>query len=261
MTFVPLPHEKYATLEPLLKAWKYHSPLIESLYHHKTGIFYVDNLDNISFSIAIHPSGWSVIFGKANPFILQKLCQNITQNYFKWRVLVLEIYQDQWIKPLLSLHSFSLNFRQIHELNSASFQKIIPSPIENDEEIRDIRTLSWDKLTQFDNSIMEAWQENNFFSESSGLALFKSGQLIAVIWSYFKPRTLIECSIYVKAQNRGNGFAYKLAYTFLENCLKQNQVPRWSCNSNQESSVKLAQSLGFHNINTCTWLGTNLIKL
>ncbi|PFG79139.1 GNAT acetyltransferase [Bacillus sp. YF23] len=88
---------------------------------------------------------------------------------------------------------------------------------------------------------------SNFSKNGFGYCILHNGKIVSECTSIFSSLQFSEIDIATHEDYRGQGLASIIAKTFIDHCLENNIMPRWDCDILNESSIKLAQKLGFGN--------------
>lgn len=87
---------------------------------------------------------------------------------------------------------------------------------------------------------------SNFLSNGFGFCLLDGdGKIVSECTSIFLANGYAEIDIVTHPEYRGRGFAALTSKAFIEYCLSKGLIPRWDCDENNVSSMKLAEKLGF----------------
>ncbi|WP_456279988.1 GNAT family N-acetyltransferase [Bacillus sp. K7] len=101
--------------------------------------------------------------------------------------------------------------------------------------------------TEFNKTYYEDYwgSVSQFSSKGFGFAVLHGNQVVSECTSIFLGHNRAEMDIYTLEEYRGKGLAYYVGSEFIDFCLKNEMVPSWDCNVNNESSFRLAAKLGF----------------
>lgn len=110
-------------------------------------------------------------------------------------------------------------------------QEIINS-IENNEEFVDYLKLAWTTT-------------DKYFDKGPGYCAIDDKDFATICISVITSENEREVGIKTFSDFQRKGLAYVTANTYIEECLKNDFVPVWSCFSEKEVSIKLAEKLGY----------------
>jgi hypothetical protein len=95
----------------------------------------------------------------------------------------------------------------------------------------------------------------NFLKKGFGFALIDDkGTIVSESYGSFIGGGLCELSIVTKPNEQSKGYATIAAERAMQECLQRNLKPRWSCNSENGASLKVALKLGFQITNHYAFL-------
>jgi len=90
-----------------------------------------------------------------------------------------------------------------------------------------------------------AVQQSSTSDGRFAVTLMRGEQQISLCQTVCVGRGMAEIDIHTIEEERGKGYARLTASTLIEECLRRNLTPCWSCWPERVASVKLAQRLGF----------------
>lgn len=85
----------------------------------------------------------------------------------------------------------------------------------------------------------------NFLAHGFGTCLINNGEIISEAYTPFAAREYVELGIATKEAHRGHGYAALTCAHFMEACRNRGLSPYWSCDADNEASLRLARKLGF----------------
>ena len=88
---------------------------------------------------------------------------------------------------------------------------------------------------------------SNFCKNGFGYCILHNGEVVSECTSIFSSLHYSEMDIATHKEYRGKGLASIIAIAFVDHCLENNKIPRWDCDIDNKSSIKLAGKLGFVN--------------
>jgi RimJ/RimL family protein N-acetyltransferase len=159
---------------------------------------------------------------------------------------------DQWCKKIkelfshLNLHTsgktyfnydeslFNTNWRD-RVPEGFSVKRISPeiiNSIENNQEFVDYIKFAWTTV-------------DKYFEKGLGYCAVDAKDFATICISVFASENEREVGIKTFPDFQRKGLAYVTACAYIEECLKNGFVPVWSCFSENEVSVKLAEKLGY----------------
>lgn len=105
---------------------------------------------------------------------------------------------------------------------------------------------SIDNNQDFLDYIKFAWKTvDKYFSKGFGYCAVDAKNFANICISVFASEKEREVGIKTFADFRRKGLAYVTACAYIEECLNNNYIPVWSCFSDNEVSIKLAEKLGY----------------
>ncbi len=87
----------------------------------------------------------------------------------------------------------------------------------------------------------------NFLNHSFGICLVHNDEIISEAYAAFVAEKNVEISIATKEAQRGHGYASIASSYFMQVCLERGFNPYWSCDADNNASIRLARKLGFCN--------------
>ncbi len=103
-----------------------------------------------------------------------------------------------------------------------------------------------DNNQEFMDYIKFAWKTaDQYFSKALGYCALDAKDFATICISVFASENEREVGIKTFPDFRRKGLAYVTACAYIEECLDNNLIPVWSCFSNNEISIKLAEKLGY----------------
>ncbi|MBX9838549.1 MAG: GNAT family N-acetyltransferase, partial [Silvanigrellaceae bacterium] len=93
---------------------------------------------------------------------------------------------------------------------------------------------------------LAAGGSNNFLENCFGYALVdEQGNWLAQAYGAFIGGDECEIGIITHPDHRGKGYIFYPLYAVMQECLNQDLVPVWSCNTENIASLKTALKFGF----------------
>ena len=86
---------------------------------------------------------------------------------------------------------------------------------------------------------------DNFIKNGFGYCALFNGKVVGVCTSIYANEKYAEIDIFTDEKFRGKGLAFLLSKIFIRNCIDNNIIPSWDCETSNLSSYKLANRLGF----------------
>lgn len=88
---------------------------------------------------------------------------------------------------------------------------------------------------------------SNFIENGFGYCILHNGKIVSECTSIFASPQTVEIDIATAKDYRGQGLASMVAKAFIDHSLENNIIPSWDCDVSNNSSIKLAEKLGFDN--------------
>lgn len=247
-----LKDDEYLKVLKMYKESKYQIPMIQSVIEGKLeGRVFADNDTDPETAVIITNFNWIYVIGNQESecfksefakFISEKLV--IDGDQFAW--FGLSEYWQMKLKEMLDEEVRS--FPRIKFLFSEeAHKKSVPrNKLLNEYKIHLIDSNSVGKASEFFDGIKMFWRTNeNFLSNSFGFCAEHNGEIISVCQALAITGDVCEIDIFTDKNYRGQEIAYHLCLTFINHCLELGLKPYWETVRANTSSCKLAQKLGF----------------
>lgn len=105
---------------------------------------------------------------------------------------------------------------------------------------------SIEKNKDFIDYIKFAWSSlEKYFEKGFGYCAVNENEFANICISIFASENEREVGIKTFSNFQRKGLAYLTACAYIEECLENNLIPVWSCFSDNEKSVRLAEKLGY----------------
>jgi len=154
-------------------------------------------------------------------------------------------------------HSFRavvfLGYPRIRYLfNESAFTLPEPSVFMDAEaQISPINCANIDAAMEFSPSFHQFWNgPERFLERGFGFVMMRQRMIVSQVIAASVARGEVEVNIETIESCRGNGYASRLCYTFVQTCLDKGLLPKWDCMTENEPSKALARRLGFEELET-----------
>jgi RimJ/RimL family protein N-acetyltransferase len=156
----------------------------------------------------------------------------------RWDEVINKLFKDEITQ--MSRYSFAFN------PNKYSLE---PLQIPKEFTLKRIDENTIKNSLEFNNAYYEEYwgSVSNFLANGFGYCVLHNERVASECTSIFVGNTIAEVDIATHQEYRGNGLAFITAKAFIDHCLKNDFIPRWDCDVNNLTSIKLAEKLGFDN--------------
>ncbi|MFD1445247.1 GNAT family N-acetyltransferase [Oceanobacillus profundus] len=116
--------------------------------------------------------------------------------------------------------------------------------------IREISQKTIEMSSSFNESYYDQYWNGipNFLKYGFGFCVINNDrEVVSECTSIFTSQSFVEIDIVTQSQYTGKSFAFILGMSFIDKCLEKRLTPRWDCDVENISSIKLAAKLGFVN--------------
>ncbi|UII57169.1 GNAT family N-acetyltransferase [Cytobacillus spongiae] len=196
------------------------------------------------------PNGVSYLAGNGNNLI----------EYINDRVALAKEKKQRFtifLGSFASSHPF-INSSDFNVFERISFQDhyVQPPSMAGEREKYLIRTITKEDLMKCQefspNYIQTYWGSiDSFMKMGTGVTIRnQNGEIVGECISIFRSSKYIEVDIFIDQEARGKGLGYWLGHSFIEQAYSNQLAPKWDCDVQNTSSIKLAKKLGFDNPST-----------
>lgn len=168
-------------------------------------------------------------------------------NHKKWNEVIEKAFEHRnlgrWNQKVYSIQKddYKGSYRPVIE-QEYKLIKMCDSIFENEKNtIKNIQFLQ--------SKISEFWTSpEDFFSNGMGYCVVYKDEIVSVCFSAFVAGNVHCIDIETLEAHQGKKLAKKIAYHFVEDCLKNNMIPYWDCMEMNKPSVAVAEKIGLQNV-------------
>lgn len=234
---------------------------IESIFNYKNEArLFVDNLDQPKSLFILDSWAYYYLAGESSNIDFNTSLVNFLEKDFFPECIRTNyntgfaFYPDteQWCNKIeelfghLNLEKSGKTYFKFHE---NCFNKNWKNSIPKGYSIKRISSEVIDSIEnnkEFIDYIKFAWETvDKYFSKGFGYCATNEKEFANICISIFASENEREVGIKTFPDFRRKGLAYVTASAYIEECINSNLIPAWSCFSDNEISVKLAEKLGF----------------
>ncbi|MDE5422831.1 GNAT family N-acetyltransferase [Ancylomarina sp. DW003] len=263
-----LSKENYSKVIDALKEVKINNLFARAVVeNHVSGKVIVNDINNPTTFYVVHPYGMTLLFGKHDNQEFNEAFKEyaINKNDFRDSYEWMQAYPEQWDSTLKELFSdcsikssenesnrtkniIEFNTRVNFKFNSQKYHEL-----KKDIKIAQTPTIRTGKK-EFENmqgSVipLNFWNNANDFLENAiGYSTYYENELACTAYAAFILGDFLELGIETTAKFRGKGLARYTCSKLIDYCLENDYEPIWACRLENIGSYKLAQKLGFEDV-------------
>ncbi len=234
---------------------------IESIFNNKNEArLFVDSVDNPKSVFVLTTWAYYYLAGESENEVFNSSLVHFLENEFFPECIKnnnnteFAFYPDtdQWCKKTIKLFShlnLSKSGKTYFNFEEKLFNKNWRNCIPTGFYVKKITQNIIDSITnnkEFIDYINCFWgTTDKFFDKGLGYCAVDDNNFSTICISVFASENEREVGIKTFSGFQRKGLAYVTACAYIEECLKNNYIPVWSCFSENEVSVKLAEKLGY----------------
>lgn len=168
-------------------------------------------------------------------------------NHEKWNKVIEKAFEHRrpgrWNQKVYSIQQDDYKGSYEPEIEREyKLVKMCDSLLENEKNtIKNIQFLQ--------SKISDFWiSSEDFLSDGMGYCILYKDEIVSVCFSAFVAGNVHCIDIETLEAHQGKRLAQKMAYCFVEACLKNNIIPYWDCMEMNKPSVAVAEKIGLQNV-------------
>ncbi|WP_067619474.1 GNAT family N-acetyltransferase [Alicyclobacillus acidiphilus] len=261
MAFVRLTSDKYSSVKSLLmgeEAVFLPSPL-SILEGSIDGVVFVDHADNPSCAAIMSPNliGGRLVGAATEPAFVNGFVETMRQRFtsehgtVKAPFVFYSTVSETWDSALFEVFGYRIfrTDRTQFRFHRDAFERLPVGQVADEVNVC-VRRIDPDVTSAFPEltrNIEGLWGSvERFLHYGCGwVAISEDGRFVGKCYSAFVGGGSAELGIDVDKSLRGSGVGFCLAQRFIQDCLKMDITPNWTCDTLNKASVNLAKKLGF----------------
>ncbi|MCR8844562.1 GNAT family N-acetyltransferase [Paenibacillus sp. SC116] len=159
----------------------------------------------------------------------------------KWEHVLEQAYSQRNYDTDNDLY-FQLNvdkFRALNEHTPSLSNEYALTPLTKEIIEQEQNEELFEDFHDFWNSV------DDFIAQGSGIAILKDGQAVSTCYTCFVNGSQHEINVITTEEEENQGFATMVSRAYIQHCLNNGIIPRWSTNETNKSSCKVAEKCGF----------------
>lgn len=237
---------------PYYKKTKYQIPMIQSVIDGKLiGRIFADDRAKPETIVIVTNFNWMYVIGNQESELFKnKFCNFINNEFvakseqFAWFGL-----SKYWQDKLRNMFGENVkSFPRIrYEFNEKKYrEETAQHCMPEGYKLKLIdKTLISESIKFFDGIKMFWETGENFLSNSFGFCMLYNSEIISICQALAIVGKTCEIDVFTQEEHRGHELAYYTCSAFIEHCLKLGLKPYWETVRANTSSCKLAEKLGF----------------
>ncbi|GGE57081.1 GNAT family N-acetyltransferase [Priestia taiwanensis] len=261
-----LDRKDYDKIKPLLQVKSQHnlSTLYGVMNGRNRGSIYVDNETHPTTALVDETGIISLFIGDAkNQKFLQTL-PHFIENELKqatyeecggtyFLAVVNDCAWEEALEQAISYREYETDFEQYYRFNEGIFNSVKESykPLLNGYYVQKVDGILIEQQEDVAEMIEECWYTvEDFLTYGLGYCIMKADRVISICISCCVHENIHEISVatYDLAE-MNKGLATLVCAAYLEQCIVQGVIPRWSTLATNGESIHLAEKLGFEFVN------------
>lgn len=250
--------EKYPRVIPLMEGLKCDTVFALSVIENKQkGFIFVDDIDKPGCALVVHYcSGYALIMGCSNNKSFNKELIDLISSKKMTRPHQIKIIipDENWgniFSPLSGQGDWFSDYSRVKfSFNKEKFDAYISSKPKLPNDYKILR-ITKDLFGKIEGTVVPKafWEnEGEFMDNGAGFVLMKNNYVISSAFSAYICNSMIDIGIETNKDFRGQDFGSYAAIEMINYCLKYRYEPIWGARSNNTSSIRLAEKLGFEKV-------------
>lgn len=259
-----LPRNRYNFIRDRIPSIPFNTYFARSVVEkHLTGSVLVDSVDDPRTAYIFHPYGLSLLIGDpTNEEFNRWLTGHILdEDRKRVRHEWMQVYPHSWndeMKGILGSRlvppkeEYDLNVVELHSRVNFKFDRdAFNRYLDNAKELPEgyeIVEIDQDLFERIEGLVIPKsfWDtSSDFKNKGIGFCILKGEGIVSWSYTVWIHGDMNEIGIETAPKYRDKGYAEIVSIEFIKSCLKNGQIPVWTCRLENKGSYRLAQKLGF----------------
>ncbi|MGR3764180.1 GNAT family N-acetyltransferase [Rossellomorea sp. NS-SX7] len=214
------------------------------------GFIFIGNEDNEEFNLELNHFFNTII--KTDALKVDMTAFEAIGNHSKWNKTIKKVFGE-------NVNGYN---QRVYELQKDDYRKQNEPVIEQGYEVRKITKnilenkghLTYENIGFLHSKLLEFWTSfERFLHYGHGYMVFYENEIVSVCFSGVVAGNVHGIDIETLEHHQGKKLAQKAAHSFVQDCIDNHITPYWDCMEINESSVSVAESIGFKNTFNYSW--------